>query len=181
MRGYTCQSRRNEEGLFLWLSKNTWRLPGISLNVCVCACTGTCGSACSHVWLTFSLAQFQWVTEANRRWRLRRQTNYQQVISSSPTRSIHVFVQVCQSVCLLKVVALMFSDDPLINMIVSTWERKKNIILISPCISSAPFCQRNSSSGSSVTLVFLLALSLSLSLTLPSWIKQQTLFFNVNI
>lgn len=109
----------------------------VSKRVCVCARTSTCGSACSHVWLTFSLAQFHWVRGANRRWRLRRQTNYQQVISSSPTRSIRVFAQVCQSVCLLEVVALMFSDQPLINMIVSTRERKITsflFLLVSPLL-----------------------------------------------
>lgn len=57
-------------------------------------CVSVCGSAHSNAWLTFSLAQYQWVTEANRRWRLRRRTNYQQVIGSALTRSIPVFVRV---------------------------------------------------------------------------------------
>lgn len=93
-RGYTCQTERERTDLF----KSMWNHEGNegiyvrqSARVCLYACVFVCLS----VWLAFLLARYQWVIEGNRHWWLRRQTNYQQVTGSTPTRFIHASLRVC--------------------------------------------------------------------------------------
>ena len=91
------KNHAGNEGISVRLCACVWVRACVCMCVCVRVCV--CGRVHPRVWLTFSLARYQWVMEANRRWRLRRQTNYQQVIGSTPARPIHAFVSVRRCVC----------------------------------------------------------------------------------
>lgn len=103
-KGVTHVKHSGREQICVYSCVKTWgEWEGFSSAFCTTVCLGMRSCVCvqPHVWLTFSLALYQWVIEANRRWRLRRQTNYQQVIGSTPVRPVHVSrgVRVCVSFC----------------------------------------------------------------------------------